>query len=242
MRRYFHFVFIVLIVSACTGTTRSDPGNAYMDTAVNEHLLYQKLLDEFDSTDINYGVLNAYMKKDTTYFKKLRVAIEESKRFKKEWAIQDSCIHQVAIDELKVDKAYRFIYGAAFCPYKINITVSRKGGNSILHFILYQFKWDTASCRIISDYEKQLTEKQWNEFADAIQNADFWGLKWDNGLHGVDGDNIKVWGFENGDTAFERPTKAHYVERWSVHRSTLSDPFNLLLKFTGNKQGCFWVE
>lgn len=242
MRHIFFLITLLAVLCSCNHTTNHIPTAAYKDTIVKDHLQYIETVGEYDTTDLNYKVLKAYVKNDTAYFRKLQSDIEENKRFRKQWEVLDSCIHQPKVQELNADKAYRFIYNSAFCPYRINITISKSGDSSNLHFILYQFKWDTASCRIISEYNKPLTDKNWEDFTEAIQKADFWGLKKENGLHGLDGDDIKVWGFEKGDTAYNRQIKFNYVERWLTTKSSLADPFHLLLKLSGNKKGCIWVQ
>lgn len=242
MRHFFLVITLLAVLCSCNQTSNHIPTTSYKDTVVKEHLQYIETLGEFDMTDLNYKVLNAYVKNDTAYFRKLHGDIEEDKRFRQQWDVLDSCIHQPKVQDMNADKAYRFIYNSAFCPYRINVTISKKGDSTNLNFILYQFKWDTASCRIISEYSKPLTEKNWEEFIEAMQKADFWGLKKENGVHGLDGDDIKVWGFEKGDTAFNRPAKFNYVERWLIAKSSLDDPFHLLLKLSGNKKGCIWVQ
>ena len=76
----------------------------------------------------------------------------------------------------------------------------------------------------------------------SLRMADFWGLKKDNDYHGLDGDEMTVIGFIRGNTLYKSSNKFHYVNRWLVARSTLSLPFNLILKLSGNKKGCIWIE
>ena len=242
MRFFFILITFLTAICSCDQTSNHISTASYKDSVLKAHIQYLEISDEFDTTEVNYKVLKAYLKNDTAYFRELREDIEEDKKLRKQWSMFDSCIHLPKIHELDVDKAYRFIYSAAFCPYKISITISKNYDTFNLHFILYQFKWDTASCRIITEYNRPISNKNWNEFADAMQVADFWGLKKQNGFHGLDGDDLKVWGFENGDTALGRPSRFSYVERWLVAKSSLADPFQLLLKFSGNKRGCLWAQ
>ncbi len=242
MRFFFILISFWTVFCSCEQTINQISTDSYNDSVAKEYILYLEGLGEFDTTEVNYKVLKAYFKKDASYFRKLRENIEEDKKSRKQWDIVDSCVHLPKVHELNADKAYRFIYSAAFCPYKISITISKKDDTSILHFILYQFKWDTASCRIINEYNRPISNKNWNDFEDAMQMADFWGLKKENGFHGLDGDDLKVWGFEKSDMDFGRLPRFNYVERWLIAKSSLADPFQLLLKFSGNKQGCVWIQ
>ncbi|OQP50881.1 hypothetical protein A4H97_03385 [Niastella yeongjuensis] len=233
---------ILLIVLAFSCNTKPNITDNYSlkDTILEKHFKAIESSDDFDSTDLNYKVLKAYVNNDTLFFKNLESDIVDNERYNKQWQSMDSCIHQSKIQSMDVDEAYRFIYSAAFCPYKINVTVSKKADSSNLHFILYQYKWDTADCNIISEYDKKLTTKNWEDITESLSTSDFWGLKKDNGVHGVDGSSLTVTGYKNRDSVYNRPAKFHYVYRWS--QNVLRDPFHLILKLSGNQKGCLWVK
>ena len=240
MRRIFFLIPVVLLL-ACTDRPSTTVTYSLKDSVIDKYI---KLLDtsgQFDTADINYKILRAYISNDTIFFRKLSRDIDNARKFGLQW-IEDSCVHSIKLQELNADEAYRFIYTASFCPYKLNITVSKKEDNANLHFILYQFRSDTASCRIINEYDKILTKRNWEDIRKAINTADFWGLKKENGLHGLDGDNITVIGYHNVHSSFDRRAKFNYVNRWSLAGTTLAEPFNLVLKLSGNKQGCAWIE
>lgn len=242
MRRIFFLLPVVLFVLfACTDRSTSRVTYSLKDIVIDKHV---KLLDssgQFDTSDINYRILRAYSSNDTVFFRKLNTDIDKAEKFRRQW-IEDSCVHQVKVQDLNTSEAYRFIYAAAFCPYKVNITVSKKDNSAALHFILYQPQSDTSSCRIVSEYDKALTPKNWEDIREAIDKADFWGLKRENGIHGLDGDNITAIGYQKGYSSFDRSPKFNYVNRWSLGRTTLAGPFTLVLKLSGNKQGCIVIE
>jgi hypothetical protein len=232
--------FVLMTVASCKNTSTQALPYSIKDTVLNEHLLALDSALYFDTTEINYKVLKAYQKNDTAFFKKLRLDIIKEKQFATERQLMDSCIHLQKLQDLKVDEAYRFIFTAAFCPYKLNVTVSKKADTANIHFIVYQYKWDTAVCRIISEYDKKLNSKDWETFSEAIDKSDFWGLKQQNGIHGLDGSTLITMGFIKAKNTFDTRPQYNYVYRWE--NTTLRDPFNLILKLSGNKQGCFWIE
>jgi hypothetical protein len=149
--------------------------------------------------------------------------------------IRDSCVKQTRLQALGVDEAYRFNYHKSFCPYATDVTISNKRDSINLHFILYQQDWE-ATCKIINEFDKKLTIQNWNDVMESLTRADFWGLKRDNGYHGLDGDGLTVTGYKKGMD--NNRDDFHLVYRWDVHRTALIDPFILVLKFSGDKQGC----
>ncbi|MBN9295756.1 MAG: hypothetical protein J0I41_02045 [Filimonas sp.] len=234
-------IFLTLLFG-CKQTSKPYSTFSLRDSILATYFKVTDSLSNSDTTDFNYKIVKAYMTNDTVFLKKLRTDIELERSPGTRWAALDSCIHIPKLQDLDADEAYRFVYEAAFCPYKINVTVSRKKDNSTLHFILYQFAWDSASCKIIKEYDKKLVPAHWNEITDAIQYADFWGLKRDNNIHGNDGDDITVIGYQKADSLRGRPAKYNYVRRWSITQTSLHNPFHLILKLSDNKQGCIWTE
>jgi hypothetical protein len=224
--------------------TRPNKNEKYSlkDSVLAKHFESIETSDDFDSTDLNYKMLRAYANNDTSFFRKRESDIADDERYNKQWQFMDSCIHEPKLHSLPVDEAYRFIYSAAFCPYKMHITVSRKADSSNLHFILYQTAWDTVECKIINEYDKKITSKNWQDFMQSLSFADFWGLKKDNGVHGLDGTSLTVTGYKKGDSMYNVPAQFTYVYRWGHEWTSLNDPFKLIHKFSGNKNGCIWFE
>jgi hypothetical protein len=240
--RYFLTLafFSFLVVTSCTQKDNSDLKYSIRDTVLKQHLLELDSLPYYDTTEINYKVLKAYQNNDTTFFKNLSNQIKKQKEYKQYWSLMDTCIHQPALQDLGADEAYRFVFLPAFCSTPINITVTKKGDSANLHFLLYQNQHDTVSCKVVSEFDKKLTSKEWEEFNDKLSLADIWGLKRENGIHGLDGSTITFIGFEKGNPSFNRPDKICYVNRWEF--STLHDALTFILKISGNKKGCYWVQ
>ena len=212
------------------------------DTVLKEHFLMIDSLPYYDTNDFDYQILRAYYNNDSVFFKKLQADITYKRNNKGMLDFMDTCIHQQLLKDLKTDEAYRFIYSAAFCPYKLNVTITKTINKYNLHFIIYQFRWDTADCRIINEYDRSLTESNWKQIDEALDNADFWGLKEDNGVHGLDGSTLQIDGYIKGDSNYLRSSKSHSISRWSPGPTAIFNPFTLVLKFSGNRQGCLWVQ
>lgn len=235
-------ILLIVLVFSCNTKSNKTDNYSLKDTILVKHFEDIESSDDFDSTELNYKALKAYVNNDTAFFKKLESDIADNERYKKQWEYMDSCIHQPKLQSLQVDEAYRFIYSAAFCPYKTHITVSRKGDSSNIHFILYQNQWDTVKCQIITEYDKTLSSKHWESLMNSLSIADFWGLKKDNGVRGLDGNSLTVTGYIKGDSMYNRPAQFNYVYRWVYERTSLKGPFNLILKFSENKDWCIWRE
>jgi hypothetical protein len=233
-------LFCSLTLTSCTQRDNSTSKYSIRDTVLKEHFLAIDSLPYYDTTEINYRVLKAYQSNDTTFFKNLSTQIKKASEYKRYWSSMDTCIHQQNLKDLGVDEAYRFEFLPAFCSTPINVTVTIKGDSANLHFLLYQNKHDTVSCKVISEYDKKMSSKEWEEFNDKLSLADIWGLKRENGIHGLDGSTITFIGYQKGNSSFNRPDKICYVNRWEF--STLHDAFTYLLKISGNKKGCYWIH
>ena len=230
---------MTLIIS-CNRKTESSKKYSIRDTVTREHLQLLDSIEYTDTSDINYKVLKAYLANDTAFFGKLKIDIARKNKFKQDYVNNDSCIHQKSLQDLNADEAYRFVYTAAFCDKKLNVTVTKNGNNANLHFILFQDVWLNKECKIISEYDKKLSPKNWEDFSELMKKADFWGLKSTNGVQGLDGSTLITTGFTKGYTTYEMKPKSSYVYRWGY--STLSEPFHFALKISGNTQGCLVVK
>lgn len=131
--------------------------------------------------------------------------------------------------------AYRFVYTEVFCQYKFNVTISERGGSPNIHFIIMQDVYLHDTCKVINEYDKKITAQDWEEFLQLMDKADFWGLKSENGVRGLDGSDLVTTGFKDHG-GYDGKPKFNYVYRWGY--STLSAPFNFVLKLSGNTQGC----
>ena len=238
MRPVLYFLIIsAAILISCSNHSKDRPISSLRDSTVEE---YVKVIDssgQYDTAEFNYKILKAYSSNDTHFFKKLHTDITHYRNSK--WHLADSCIHQPKLQETNADEAYRFIYTGSFCPYKVNITVSKREDSSNLHFILYQFAQDTANCRIINEFDKGLTKKNWDDITETIRKLDFWALKAENHENALlDPDDIVVIGYQKEDIASRKSPKFNYIHRWGLTWTSLGDLFFLVLKLSGHKLGC----
>lgn len=230
----------IFVLFSCTYKTKDKPVFSVKDSIVEKYIAFIDSSDQFDLFDRNYNILRAYYNNDTNFLKKLSEQIEDAQKSEDVW-IQDSCIHQKRIRDLGADEAYRFIYSASFCDYTLNITISKKNKSRNLKLLLAYSESDINPCQIVSDYDKELTANQWDDFLKAIEKADFWGLKRENGVQVLDGDNLRVIGYLDGRSTYSGKTKFNYVSRQTSY-STLKETFKLALNLSGIKKGCVKSE
>ncbi len=240
MKNILLLLFLCTILNtSCQQSEITPVKYSLRDSVLKEHLNTVESLPYYDTAEINFKILKAYQNNDTTFLKSLRTQIAQEKEDVPSWLFGDSCLHQQKLQDMGVDEAYRFIYFPPFCTTPINVTVTRKGDSSNLHFVLYQNKYDTGACRIISEYDKKLTSNNWEEIKSKLRVADIWGLKRINGASGLDGNSLIFIGYQKGDVHFNRPDRYCYVYRWEF--STLGELLVAILKMSGNRKGCFWV-
>ena len=229
-------IFFIDLFTSCNNRADNSIKYSLRDSVTKKHLEWVDSSTYSDTTDINYKVLKAYLANDTFFFKKLNADIEKERKKKQRYEINDSCIHQATLQALNADEAYRFVYTAVFCQYKLNVTISKTGNTSNIHYIILQDVWLNNICKVINEYDKKITEKDWENFSQLMEKADFWGLKSTNGVQGLDGSTLNTTGFTKGYRTSESNPKYNYVHRWGY--STLSAPFSFVLKLSGNTQGC----
>jgi hypothetical protein len=156
MKHYTFIIFLLLtFLISCDNRNENSQEYSLRDSVIKEHLQLIDSSDYVDTTDINYKVLKAYLADDTAFFNKLRLDIAKKNEFKERSKNNDSCLHQKSLHDLNADEAYRFVYTAAFCQYKLNVTISRRGDSSNIHFIILQDVWLNKICRIINEYDKK---------------------------------------------------------------------------------------
>lgn len=224
---------------ACDSTNNNVVYVSQKDTLLKQYFAELDSFPYYDTTQLNYQMLRAYYHNDTNVMRNINLALKQEKEYDRFWSEMDTCIHQEKLQDLDVDEAYRFIYLPAFCSMSINVTITKKGDSSKLNFLLYQITFDTMQCRILSKFDKSLTRHQWEEFRSKMQWGDIWGLKRENGSHGVDGTNLTFIAYQNGQR-WDRADKINYGRRWVY--SSLDDALTFILKISGNKKGCYWVQ
>jgi len=196
----------------------------------------------YDTSTIDYKLLKAYYKNDTLNLKKLQeYAARVNTKLKWEQDL-DSCIDEVKFEDIKSDEAYRFVYSSAFCPYTTLITIIRYGDSFSLRSIVYQYAWDSTPCKIVDKSSINIDSASWDKFQESLIVADFWGLKQDNGKHGLDGSTLEIYGFKKGTNIQWNPDKSTFISRWSPGYAAIFHCFSLLLKFSKTRKGCVTVS
>jgi len=235
----FSFILAQIFLISCNGTNTSAE-YSIKDSVLKEHLSTLDSLPYYDTTDINYKVLKAYQNNDTIFFNALHSSIERDRDLKRYWKEIESCIQQPKLEDLNCDESYRFIYSGPFCSLKQITTITKTADTINLNFELYQLKWNSLSCKKIDSSDKKITTRDWEEITRLLDRDDFWGLKRDNNIHGVDGSTLIVIGYVKGGVRHIKGMKYQYVYRWSS--SVLKDAFELVTKLSSNTQGCLQIR
>jgi|GEM_PF-2978803 len=209
------------------------------DSLIKPYLEALATGEKYDTTETGNRVLRAYLCNDTAYLRKLSGNIVWKKQVDKANSIIDSCVHLPVLADMHVDEAYRFVYQFSFNPDKFNITVWRRKDSSYLHFIKY-YSWYDASfvCKIEKEYTKPLTKQQWDELIHTLQSADFWGLKFDNDIHGLDGSILIASGYiaPYSTPYVHHPARYTNVYRWCGNSLPIGSAYSLVEKFSAEKE------
>lgn len=173
----------------------------------------------YDTADMNYKALKAYVQNDTASLKRLDSFINEKKNNRPNWELWTSDIPLPQLRELNVEEAYRFIFSIYGAPYYEAITITKKDTSFKLQYLFYQHNKDSSKFNKFKEFGKNISKENWNILTDKINSADFWRLGDDNDYRGKDGDDLTVIGYYKN----EYVEKNHYVHRWA--NTTLNDAF-----------------
>ena len=173
----------------------------------------------YDTTDINYTTLKAYIQNDTTSLKKIDSFINVKKDKRENWELWTSDIPLPQLKQLNVDEGYRFIFSLQGSPVYEAITIFEKDTTFRLNYLFYAHNTDSRKFEKIREFEKNISKEQWRTLTQKITDADFWGLKNDKGYHGLDGSDLTVIGYYKSEN-YER---SNYVHRFMG--GTLNDAF-----------------
>jgi hypothetical protein len=251
MQRAILIISFLIVLLSCQ-ERQIQQSISLRDSALNEYLSRSDSILGFDTTNSSYQFLRAYQKNDTAYLAKyLRQQSEwdtytKTTEYKRDIEYPDSCVQQLPLYETTFEETYRFKYRQSFCPYWLNVTVGRIGDSAELQFILYKPAIDhplnNTGCSIISQFKRKLTSAQWQQFNQSIEFADFWALNAQNGIQGLDGNNLEVEGYLNEESKVRRPPKYHKIYRWIGSPMAINDAFHELLRLSGNKEGCIVIK
>jgi len=192
----------------------------------------------YDTSTMEFRLIKAFSSNDTNTLKQL-VGLIDKMHTELDWQNNlDSCLKQQSFKDINTEEEYRFIYTAAFCPYKTSTTIIKYKDSTVLNTIVYQYASDTLPCKIIDQSTITIDSISWDKFQESLEIADFWGLKPDNGRHGFDGSTLAVYGFKRAISSEWSPDKFNFIERWCPEYNSIFNSFILLLKYSKTKKGC----
>jgi hypothetical protein len=231
------FFYIFLVDSSCTFTVKHEAQSSAKDSFLREYLSFMDSANISDTSDFSYQILRAAEMNDTAFFLKQHRNLVIAKSLEINRAVKDSCLHLQSLKDLHVDEAYRFVYDAAFCPYKLFLTITKKDSIVTLHFIRSRHFSDSEGCSVEDKYDKSLTVKNWEDLTQLLEYVDFWRLKQDKGHNGFDGDYIVVSGYKH-KSIYDSSVVVTSIGRWLVGNTAIIEPFKMVLKLSGNKKNC----
>jgi hypothetical protein len=192
---------------------------SYRDTVLSNYFALVDSSGKFDTADLNFKALKSYYNNDTSFLKELDIYTKQQKTERRNWDLWQSDIPLPKLSQLNVEVAFRFVFSVYGAPAYETITVTQKDTIRKLHYLYYYHDKDSSKFDKRNEFEKTISEKDWQEIAFKLLYADFWGLKSEKDYRGGDGNDLTVIGYQK----FENTERSHYVHRWS--NTTLNDAF-----------------
>lgn len=236
MTRTISFFLLVLIIS-CDYKRESYSPVQNRDSIMTKYFQAVDSLPYTDTLEYDFKLLKAYYKGDTAFLKISYDNITELLKHRDKMREYHICEEPPALTTLKYEEAFRFSYGAAFCNKSVNLTIGKSGDSITLDFYLYEFNYEFKECKTIQHDTRNIDKQIWDTLIRGIRQADFWGLKEDNGNHGLDGSGLLVSGYERPINAFKGRYKTIY--RWAAEEMAIGVLFKTVLDLAGIKVDCF---
>ncbi|QEC65831.1 hypothetical protein FRZ67_00380 [Panacibacter ginsenosidivorans] len=220
LMRYLLLLILLTQFYACNSGSET---YLLRDSVTHKYLSIIDTSGQYDTSEINYKILRAYISNDTTFFHQLQQDIDKnSSRERANWDLWDSDIPLPKLQNLNVDEAYRFIFSIVASPSYDVVTITKQQDMIMLYYT--HFNRDDINYtppKVAKSDSTILQINQWDELTSKLYNADFWGLKKENNRRGTDGSDLTVIGYRKGINGL--PEKYNYVHRfWS---STLDNAF-----------------
>ena len=181
------------------------------DSLISQDIALSESYSYSDTTNPNYRFLKAYSRKDTAYLSRFLEAFKQSMFAVPELLI-DSCMAAKALISSGTKEAYRFIFQEAWGSYTASITVFHSDSMSNMHVLFYKPKVSDKPCQLLTEYDKALSSAQWDSIRNALNYAEFWGLRGDNGRPGIDGTTLLIDGYKQGNDL--EADRQYHVYRW----------------------------
>lgn len=222
------FIFLLCLFLSCTHHQEGQAG--YRDTVVQHYLAMVNSAGRYDTTEDHYKMLTAYVRNDTFALRRLDSVITGKEHRRQNWEVWRADLPLPDLQQLHSEEAYRFVFSLLGAPAYEAITVFEKDSAFRLHYLYYVHQRESATFQKIKEFERRITQEQWQTVTQKLRDADFYGLKSDVDYRGQDGSDLTVFGYY----------KSGYVERsHSVHRwgpSTLVDAFHYLYYYVLTKK------
>jgi hypothetical protein len=215
--RQILFILASLFIFSCKQTNKTQ--NHFRDSVIEKYISMVDSSGKYDTTDSHYKTLKAYIDNDTASLKQIDSFITAQTKDRENWDLWTSDIPLPKLKQLGKDEAYRFIFSIYGSPAYEAITISKKDSIIKLHYLFYRHDRDSLKFEKLKEFEKGISERQWDDLTLKIRQGDFWGLKNDKEYRGQDGNDLTVIGYSKSGN-YER---SHYVHRWG--NTTLNDAF-----------------
>lgn len=249
-------ILLFLVVTACGHKNNSAP-NPLTDSMVTQYLHIVDSLNRYEDTiSYSHRMLQAYLNKDTSYFRKMKEELDSYRNYIYPKSL-DSSLSLEKLSDLDVDEAYRLTISQSFCYFGHTITISKKGDSinlQYLEYLLSDFNGHTTTFsqggkeyNVDSNYasqkkiEKELKWEEWQDLTSALNEADFWGLKYrsTNPRVVLDGYSLRIDSYSRNS---EYGSQIHSVARHSPQLQELQDLLALFFKLSGQRTMCEWLN
>jgi len=232
--RLYVIVILFTFIACKNSQEKSLPFNN-KDSVIRKHLNKLSQNGFYDTSELNYKIINAYANNDTSFFIALNKMIDSTDKDLGGTSPIDSCVHLKKLNGYDADGVYRVWHRQTFCDYGQVITIWKKNKQILLHYVEYGandygkevtytdrngIRSIGPGCKIVDEFVKELKPEDWENLEDKIQQASFWELKQNYPSYTLDGSFWKI-------DAYVKSFFSDYNPRaYSVTRNTpISDCF-----------------
>ena len=211
------------------------------DSVINNYVDLLSISPSTDTSDIKYKLLKALKSNDTLFLKQAINDIKQAKMIQIESKNSDTLIKKIDFIKLNVSEGYNFIYTGTFCPFVSCFLITKNNEIFNLHVTIYQHDSQNTYGRIVSEYDKKLTETIWAEFKEKLFYSDFWALNFSNDVIDSHRDGLQVTGFRSNNPRTHFP-EGKTISRARPRKQAIFLPFEFLLKLSGDKKTCDYAS
>lgn len=215
------YSFLLITIAALVACKNKESDFALRDSITQKYLDMIDTSGQYDTSEINTKILKAYISNDTAFFHQLDKQINQSYNDRPAWDLWNKDIPLPKLQDLNVERAYRFIYSLLGASAYKTVTVTKDAGVVKLHYLYFRYQFGSVIPKIDTQYTKELNGKEWDELENKLDYCDFWHLKKEGYWRGTDGSDLTVIGYIRGNPADGRPDRYNFVHRFWM--STLND-------------------